>query len=61
MSKSKKDRLVGGLGGAGGSLALGTLLSYILWNHIWVWEMFLAFEIIGIFLITLAIIVHIKE
>jgi hypothetical protein len=65
MKKDNKRRLVGALGGGGGALVLGTMLSYLTLPHLWSWErswqMALSFEIIGIFLIIMAVYVDLRE
>ena len=58
--KGKYDRLVGALGGGGGALALGTLLSYIIWPRSWFWQTALTFEVIGIFMIIMSVFFHLK-
>jgi hypothetical protein len=61
MPMTLKERLVGGLGGAGGALVLGNLLNFVLFPQVLFWEMFLAFEIIGVCLIIMAPIIHLRD
>jgi hypothetical protein len=65
MKKDNRRRLVGALGGAGGALVLGTMLSIVIfpdgWGLEWSWKMALFFEIIGIFLIIMAVYVDLRE
>jgi hypothetical protein len=59
--KSQHDRLVGALGGAGGTLVLIPLLDYLLLPRIWSLEVSIVSEAIGIFLITLGIIIRTRR
>jgi len=59
--KNRHDRLVGALGGAGGTLVLSPLLDYLLLPSIWNPEVTIVSEAIGIFLITLGTIIHIRK
>lgn len=56
---SLRDRLVGALGGGGGALALGSLINYLLWETSL--YLLIVFEAIGIFLLTLAIIIYTRK
>jgi hypothetical protein len=62
-TKTGRDRLVGGLGGAGGALALSAFLNYLFYPS-WresTWVMNLSFGIIGTFLVLSAVFVHLKK
>ena len=59
--KSRHDRLVGALGGAGGTLVLSPLLDYLLLPRIWSLEVTIVSEAIGIFLITLGTIIYTRK
>ena len=65
MKKDNKRALVRALGSAGGALVLGTMLSIViipdLWSYEWSWKMALFPEIIGIFLIIMAVYVDLRE
>jgi len=65
VKKDNRRRLVGALGGAGGALVLGTMLSIVIfpqgWSEEWSWKMALFLEIIGVFLIIMAVYVDLKE
>jgi len=56
--QSLRNRLVGALGGAGGTLVLAPLLNYLLLPGIWNVEVSIVFEVIGVLLIVLGIIVY---
>ncbi len=60
MKRDSKRRLVGALGGGGGAMVFGTMLSYLIFP-LWKWQLALSLEIIGIFLITMAVYVDLKE
>ena len=62
-AKTDRERLVGGLGGAGGALALSTILNYLLhpsWQDS-VWPINLYSGVSGAILIITAILLHFKK
>jgi hypothetical protein len=58
-----RERLVGALGGAGGALALVAFFNYLFYQSWWedIWFMNVTFGIIGVFLISLAILLHLRK
>jgi hypothetical protein len=58
-----RERLVGALGGAGGALALVAFFNYLFYQSWWedIWFLNVAFGIIGVFLISLAILLHLRK
>jgi len=61
--KTDIDRLVGGLGGAGGALVLSAFFNYLfypLWRES-TWVMNLSFGIIGTCLVLAAVFIHLKN
>ncbi|MEM3833332.1 MAG: hypothetical protein QW128_07070 [Thermoprotei archaeon] len=59
--RTEEERLVGALGGAGGTLVLGPLLSYFIVPETRNLRLLLIFETIGIFLIAMAAVVHLRK
>jgi hypothetical protein len=62
-TKTDRDRLVGGLGGAGGALVLIAFFNYLFYPSWWesIWVMNLSFGIIGTFLVLSAVFIHLKK
>ncbi len=59
-SRSLRFRLVGGFGGAGGTLVVSPILQVLL-GFEWPLELFLIFEFTGIVFISVAIVLYISE
>jgi hypothetical protein len=62
-AKTNNDRLVGGLGGAGGTLVLTAFFNYLLYpsSRESTWVMNLSFGIIGTLFILTAFFIHLKN
>jgi hypothetical protein len=62
MDKKDKDRLVGALGGGGGSLVGIAFLNYLLYPSWWesIWGLNLAIGLIGAILCSMAICIQLK-
>ncbi len=62
-TKTDKDRLIGGLGGAGGALLLTVLFDYLLNPSWWgsTWLLNLSFVIIGTSLVLVALFIDLKN
>jgi hypothetical protein len=62
MDKKDKDRLVGALGGGGGSLVGIAFFNYLLYPSWWesIWGLNLTFGLIGVILVSMGIYIHLK-
>ena len=58
--RSLRSRLVGGFGGAGGTLVIAPILEMLLGLE-WPLELLLAFESVGIVSISIAILLHMTD
>ncbi len=59
-SRSLRSRLVGGFGGAGGTLVVSPILQMLL-GFEWSLELFLIFELTGVVFIIIALVLYLTE